>query len=298
MKPNALNWDHCQSFLAVFETRSLSAAAKKLGLSQPTLGRHINALEADIGASLFVRSRYGLSPTELAQNMLPHARSMASAASAIQRTTSRKGDVEGTVRLTASEIVGVEILPRILAAFAEKHPLIHIELALTNRTENLLRREADIAIRMKRPVQDALVARKIGDVPVCLYAHESYFENHDMPETMESFSNHMSIGPDSLTYRSAIVDVANFDKLHKIMTFKSDSDLAQLAMVRAGYGIGGIQKQLAARYRELVPVLHDQFSIAMEMWLVTHEDIINTPPIRLFFDHLSSHLEAYVHRRN
>jgi DNA-binding transcriptional LysR family regulator len=114
---------------------------------------------------------------------------------------------------------------------------------------------------------------------------------------MTEFADHNSIGPDSLANKIVFDGTVDFEKMHAAMTFKSNSDLAQLAMVRAGYGIGGIQMQLAARNPLLVPVLHEEFSIKMEMWLVTHEDIINNRPIRMFFDHLARHLDAYVHQR-
>ncbi len=294
----AVNWEHYQSFLTVIETHSLSAAARKLGLSQPTLGRHIDALEKSVGATLFVRSRYGLSPTETAQNMVVHARSMASAAASLERAASAGGDTEGTVRLTASEIIGVEVLPRIITAFIRNHPHIRIELALTNRTENLLKREADIAIRMIRPVQEALTARKIGDVPLKLYAHEDYVDVHGKPKLLEEAVEHIIIGPESNIFFDAYSGSVNLEWLISQINIKSDSDLAQLALIRNGSGIGGIQMQLAKRDKSLVPVLDGQFEIPMEMWLAAHEDVINERPIRLLFDHLSKHLGAYVRQKS
>ncbi len=297
MKHASINWDHYRSFLAVIDCNSLSGAAKILGLTQPTVGRHIDALEIAVGVPLFVRSRYGLSPTEPAMNMVPHTKAMASAARAIERVTSQDAETRGTIRLTVSEIIGVEVLPDILWSFAQDHPHIRIELVLTNRTENLLRREADIAVRMKRPTQEALVARKIGDIPIRLYAHESYINTFGVPKTAAEIGRHRAIGPDSLSNEMDITGNLDLGKLHSGMVLKSDSDLAQLALIRAGCGIGGIQVQLAARNPQLIPVLHNQFSIDMEMWLVTHEDMIGSRPVRLFFDHLARHLSAYVRQQ-
>lgn len=272
----------------------MSAAAKKLGLSQPTLGRHVDALEKEIGTSLFVRSRYGLSPTETARSMVPHAKAMAIAAGALKRSSAAGGEAEGTVRLTASEIVGVEILPDIIAGFVKIYPHIHIELALTNRTENLLKREADIAIRMRRPQQEALIARKIGDVPLKLYAHTSYVASHGMPDSFNDIDGHVIIGPESIAFYVDFSAPVELEELIATMNLKSDSDLAQLAMIRAGCGIGGIQMQLAARDKMLLPVLHDSVSIGMEMWLVAHEDMLKEHPVRLFYDYLAIHLSGYV----
>ena len=247
------NWDNFQTFLAVIDRQSLSGAARQLGLSQPTIGRHMDMLEQSVGEKLFVRSRYGLSPTDAALNMVVHARSMAAAAAAIKRAAITKDDISGTVRLTASEIIGVEVLPPILASFSQKHPNIQIELVLTNRTENLLKREADIAIRMLRPVQEALVARKMGDVSLGLYAHQTYIDRHKMPNNLDDISDHVSIGPESRHYFDTYAGDLDVDQLRSALTFKSDSDLAQLALIRAGCGIGGIQRQLAARDPQLIP---------------------------------------------
>ena len=290
----SINWEHYQSFLTVLEENSLSAAARKLGLSQPTLGRHVDALEKEIGTSLFVRSRYGLSPTETARGMVPHAKAMAIAASALKRAGAAGGEAEGNVRLTASEIVGVEVLPDIIAGFVKTYPHIHVELALTNRSENLLKREADIAIRMRRPQQEALIARKIGDVPLKLYAHASYVDLRGMPDSFDDIYGHVIIGPESVAFYVDFSAPIELEQLIATMNIKSDSDLAQLAMVRAGCGIGGIQMQLAARDKMLLPVLHDSVSIGMEMWLAAHEDMLKERPVRLLYDYLAKHLSAYV----
>ena len=147
-----LGWELWRSFLAVTETGSLSAAARSLRLTQPTLGRHVDALEATLGAPLFTRSQHGLQPTSLALSLVPHAEAMASAADNLLRTASGEAEGErGTVRLAASEIVGIEVLPAMLGRFREAHPGIALELALSNRNEDLLRRDADIAVWMVRP---------------------------------------------------------------------------------------------------------------------------------------------------
>ncbi len=289
------SWDHYRSFLAVIRAASLSGAARALGTTQPTVGRHIDALEAATGLPLFVRSRHGLTPTEGALHLVPHAETMAAAAAAMARAaTGEAEEARGTVRLTVSDIIGVEILPAIIRQFRRDHPAITIELALTNRTEDLLRREADLAIRMMRPTQEALVARKIGDVPILLYAHKSYVKKQGVPETFDQTPNHTLIGPDTDAGILNAVETAGLKNARAAITLKSDSDLAQLAMVRAGCGIGGMQKQLAVRDRDMVPVLHEVFQISLEMWLVMHEDLRSSRRVRLLYDHLALHLARYV----
>src|ERR1700753_1779034 len=140
---------------------SLSAAARRLPLPKPPRGGHIDQLEEDLGLPLFTRSQAGLIPTQAARELLPHAQAMASAADALGRASSgADAEERGTVRLTASVVVGGEGLPTILTSFREAHPHIAVELVLSDATQDLLRRDADIAVRMVRPTQEALVARK------------------------------------------------------------------------------------------------------------------------------------------
>jgi DNA-binding transcriptional LysR family regulator len=193
-------WDLYRSFLAVLRLGSLSAAARTLGLTQPTLGRHIAELEAALGQPLFVRSQMGLSPTEAAQSLAPSAEAMEAAAAAFLRTASGGLDeAKGIVRLTASEFVGVEVLPPILTAFREAHPAIAIELAISDTNQDLSRRDADIAVRMARPTQAALVARRLGDVGIGLYAHRRYVARHGLPKTPGELPAHTIIGFDADT---------------------------------------------------------------------------------------------------
>jgi len=154
MKSAQPGWELYRSFLAVIRQGSLSGAARELSLTQPTVGRHIDMLEVSLGVSLFTRSQAGLIASEGASRLVPYAQAMASAADALQRAAS--GELEndrGTVRITASEMIGSEVLPPALVAFREAHPRIIVELMLSNRSEDLLRREADIAVRMCDPAK-------------------------------------------------------------------------------------------------------------------------------------------------
>jgi DNA-binding transcriptional LysR family regulator len=289
-------WDLYRSFLAVLRLGSLSAAARELDLTQPTLGRHIQELEASLGQALFSRSQAGLMPTRAALQLQPHAEAMASAASALLRAASGALDEpEGSIRLTTSEIMGVEVLPPILAAFREAHPKIVIELSLSNTNQDLLRRDADIAVRMARPTQSALLAKRLGAVPVGLFAHRRYLARHPAPETLEELArDHAIIGFDADATAIRSFRQSGLPITRDLFAFRSDSDHAQLAAMRAGFGIAGCQKRIAARDPHLVPVLPDAFRFALEMWLVMHEDLRASRRVRLLYDHLAEALSVYA----
>jgi len=289
-------WDLYRSFLSVLRLGSLSAAARDLDLTQPTLGRHIQELETSLGQTLFTRSQAGLLPTRAALQLQPHAEAMASAASALLRAASGALDEpEGSVRLTTSEIMGVEVLPPMLAAFRDAHPRIVIELSLSNLNQDLLRRDADIAVRMARPTQSALLAKRLGTVPVGLYAHRRYLARHGAPTSLEDLANrHAIIGFDADAASIRTFRQTGLSITRDLFAFRSDSDHAQLAALRSGFGIGGCQKRIAARDPDLVAVLPGAFRYALEMWLVCHEDLRASRRVRLLFDHLAEALSAYA----
>lgn len=290
-----IGWEYWRTFLAVAKTGSLSAAARRLSLTQPTVGRHIDSLEAAVGAPLFTRSQTGLVPTATALALVPHAEAMAASAEALKRTASGEAEAErGIVRLAASEIMGVEVLPSLLAPFHTLHPAIVMEVAVSNQQENLLRRDADLAVRMARPTQEALVARRIGDVPIGLYAHRSYAERRRLPAHPAEIFDHELIGVDRDAARLGGLTVAGRALTPDLFAYRSDSDLAQLAALRAGFGIGVCQVAIARRSPDLVPVLPGDVAFGLEMWLVMHEDLRTSRRIRLLFDHLSGALSEYV----
>jgi len=288
------DWDLFRTFLAVLDGGSLSGAARRLGLTQPTVGRQIEALEQQLGSPLFTRSVGGLQPTETALALRPHAEAMAAAAEALVRTASGEADaVRGAVRITASEIVGVEVLPPILTGFHEAHPDVTIELNLSNRQEDLLRREADIAVRMARPTQGALLARRIGLADVQLYAHRRYLETHGYPTSLDD-SRHSAIGFDRDLANQRMLEERQLPLTREDFAFRSDGDLAQLAALRAGFGIGACQVGIAARDPDLVPVLQDAFRFDMEVWVAMHEDLKASRRMRAMFDWLVEGLSEYV----
>jgi len=288
-------WDHYRSFLAVVQQGSLSAAARELGLTQPTLGRHVDELETSLNTPLFARSPHGLVPTQTALELVPHAETMASAAEALLRAASGEGtEPKGVVRITASEVVGAEVLPPMLTMFREKHSEIVIELALSNRNQDLLRRDADIAVRMARPTQGALVAKRIGKIDIGLYAHKHYLKRHGMPQSVEELARHTMIGFDRDTASLRSLGGGGLPITRDLFAFRSDNEHAQIAALRAGFGISALQVGIAANERELQPVLPGAVKFTLEMWLCMHEDLRMNRRVRLLFDFLADALDTYA----
>lgn len=292
-----ISWELYRSYLSVLQEGSLSGAARAMGIAQPTVGRHVATLEKSLRLTLFTRSQLGLIPTEAALALKPYAETMSNAVAALKRAAESQGTgVKGTVRVTASEVVGVEILPPILAQLQSKYPQLKIELVLTNRIQDLLQREADIAVRMTQPTQDSLIAQRVGVVKLGFYAHKQYLEERGVPRTPMDLTKHALIGFDEETpfLRAArkAMPVWNRDAF----SLRSDSDIAQLALLRSGAGIGVCQVALANRDPQLLRVLA-QHSLGLETWLVMHEDLRNSPRCKVTFDALLRGLQRYMSSR-
>lgn len=285
---NDIGWELYRTFLAVLTEGSLSAAARALGITQPTAGRHVTALEAALRQSLFTRSQTGLLPTEAALELRDYAEAMHSNAAALQRAAgSRQGrDVTGTVRVSASEIIAAEVLPAMLARLRKAHPRLTIELVATNRVQDLLQREADMAVRMTEPRQGQLIARRVGEVVIGLFAHVDYLKQYGMPATLADLDRHALIGFDTETpfLRTAGKRLPVWRR--DAFALRTDSDLAQLALVRAGCGIGACQTALARRDSRLVRILPEHVSLPLATWVTMHEGLRNSPRCRVVFDAL------------
>jgi DNA-binding transcriptional LysR family regulator len=292
-----ISWDLYRTFYAVLREGSLSGAARVLGLTQPSIARHIDALEQAVGATLFLRTPRGLSPTDSALELRPYAELLASTSAAFLRTAEgRAGEVLGSVRVSTSEAVGVEHMPRILTQLRQEHPGISIELVLSNAVDDLLQRKADIAVRMVPPEQQALVARHIGAFPIGLHAHRDYLARRGTPASMDELRHHDLIGYDVET--PAIRAIAqHYPTLSRAnFALRVDSDVAQLAAIRAGLGIGICQISIAAGIPDLVPVLSAEFQMKLETWVVMHEDLRNSARCRVVFDFLVQHLSMIASR--
>ncbi|WP_413725288.1 LysR family transcriptional regulator [Sodalis sp. RH16] len=292
---DAIGWELYRTFLAVLTEGSLSGAARALGITQPTAGRHITALEASFRQPLFIRSQTGLMPTEAALSLRRYAQDMRDTAAALARAaTSRGREVTGTVRVSASEVIGVEVLPPMLARLGQSHPQLRIELVPTNQVQDLLQREADIAVRMTPPKQESLIARRVGEVELGLYAHAGYLRRRGIPSAPADLMGHALIGFDTQTpfLRAAGKSLPEWTR--EGFTYRTDSDVAQLALIRAGCGIGWYQSALAGRSPELVRVLPAQCQFRLETWVTMHENLRNSPRCKAVFDALALCLQQHT----
>jgi DNA-binding transcriptional LysR family regulator len=281
------DWNFHRTFLAVAQEGSLSGAARRLGLTQPTVARHIEALEGALGSTLFLRSQRGLLPTDMALALLPHAETLAASAAALLRVASgAASEVRGTVRISASEVMGVERLPPILAALRQRHPALVIELTLSNKVDDLLRNVADIAVRMTAPTQELLLARRLAPIEIGLHARRDYLERRGMPATRQALAGHDMIGFDQETpaLRAYVKRYPEFERSG--FAFRADSDLAQLAAIRAGFGIGACQVGFVRDDPDIVRVLPDEVRIMLDMWIVMHEGRRASARYRAVFDAL------------
>lgn len=293
MSEPAPSWDLYLAFLAVMREGSLSAASRALNVAQPTVRRQIEALEEALGVVLFTRAPNGLVPTELARATLPYAESMAATAKALVRSVSGPaGEERGTVRVTTSEIVGAELMPEILVSLARAHPQVQIELALSNRNQDLLRRDADVAVRMVAPTQAALLAKRACAIPLGLFATAGYLRARPAPSRLEQLREHVLIGSDRDRGVIEALAAAGLHTTPRDFALRTDSDLAALAALRAGLGIGVCQVPLAERSPELRRVL-PSLGFELEAWVVMHEDLRHVRRVRAVFDHLVTQLAAY-----
>lgn len=288
-----LSWDDQRAFLAVIETGSLSAAARRLGLSHPTVRARVEALETALGAALFTRSVHGLVPTARAEAMAASARAMAHASEAMLRAASAEATaVAGLVRLGVSEFVGLEVLPPMLRRLRDLHPDLTVEVELSNASADLLDQQVDVAVRMHAPAQTALVAKKVPAIALGLYAHRDYLEVFGVPASRADIARHLFIGPDrnreDLALAGTIADSAEIRWIAR-----TDSHPAQLALAREGLGIAVVQQPAAARHPELVRVLLDVVLPSLPTWIVTHENLRPLSRVAALFDHLVSEFDAY-----
>ncbi len=291
---DSLDWESQRAFLAVLREGSLSAAARALNVAQPTVRRRLDALERSIGVALFTRSPSGLSPTDAARELGTHAQTMAAAADAFARAASADTDAaSGTVRISASDVVGAEVLPGVLAGLQDAQPGLVFELSLTNRTEDLLRHEADIAVRMVKPTQAAIVATRVGVVELGFFARAAFLRKHGTPASLDELARFPLIGPDRETADLRALRATGLDLRRSMFSCRTDSHLAQLGAIRAGLGIGVCQKGIARRDSDLVPVLEDMFSAGLETWVTMHEDLRRVKRVRSTFAYLVTALSAY-----
>lgn len=290
-----LDWTRVQTFLAVAEAGSLSGAARQLGLSQPTLGRQIRMLEDALGVTLFTRQPRGLALTEAGAELLPSARSMQDAARGFALTAAGRVEaVAGTVRITASDVVALKVLPEILAEIRRKEPDIEIEIAPSDRSANLLFREADIALRMYRPDQLDIVTRHLGDVTLGLYGARSYFDRRGRPTTLDDIRTHDLIGYDRDETLIRGMRALGLPVDRHWFGLRCDDHNVLWELVRAGCGLCFAQIPLADADPTVEQVLPELPLPTLPIWLTAHEAMRRTPRIRRVWDLLAEGLAGYL----
>ncbi|MDB5664492.1 LysR family transcriptional regulator [Cypionkella sp.] len=288
-----VDWTLTRSFLAVAETGSLSAAARQLGLSQPTLGRHIADLELALGLPLFTRQPRGLAPTAEAAALIPHARAMREAAAKLALAVAgRDARLHGPVRISASRIVSQYLLPPMLAELRRDEPGIEIELVPTDASDNLLFREADIALRMYRPTQPDLITAHLCDIPMAMYAAHSYLARRPDPITAETVLNHEFVGFDRSDLMLRMMAAQGFHARREDFPTRCDDQIVYWSLIRAGLGLGGMQTIIGDADSAVTRVAPFLQLAPLPIWLTAPEALRHTPRIRRVFDLLSTHFRA------
>lgn len=291
MHTGDFNWALIPSFLAALDCGSLMAAARALSTSQPTVGRHIGELETQLGVVLFERTGRGLVSTAHAHRLAEAARTMSGAADQLARQASgAQADTRGTVRISASQPVTCVLLPPVLVQMRQAFPDIQVELVSSNAVSNLLQREADIALRMVRPDQSSLVAKRVGQVGIGTYAHRDYLRRRGTPRVPEDLLNHDLVGNDRSTDILRGFAAMGQTLRREDFAIRTDDLNAYQAAVGAGLGVGFLARYVARQNPDLVPLLPMLAIPPLPVWLVVHREIRSNPRIRQVWDFLAGAL--------
>ncbi|VVN37062.1 HTH-type transcriptional regulator ArgP [Pseudomonas fluorescens] len=294
MTSSQLHWETQRAFLAVLRTGSLSGAARLLGIAQATARRRIEALEHEVGVSLFIRSPAGLTPTEMARELVSHVETMEMAADAFARAASAEACLPGgTVRLTSGKLLGIEVLPPMLKAIRNVHPDLEVELSISNRLEALALKESDVAVRIRRPTEASVVTRHLGDLQIGLYATPELLERHGHPCSPEELTRYSLIGPDRNLEEIEFLGRNGYICTPERASIRTDDHLAQFALLKAGLGIGVCSSQLA-QHHGLIRVLPQRVDFSVDVWIAMHQDMRRVRRIALVFDELGESLARYL----
>jgi DNA-binding transcriptional LysR family regulator len=295
--PHSFDWALVRSFLAVLDAGSLMAAARRLGAQQPTLSRHIAELEAQLGTPLFERTGRGVVPTAAAQAIADAARQMEAGADALARRLAGTRDAtSGSVRITTSQVAASYLLPPVLAALQQAEPGIQVELVGSNQISNLLRREADIAVRMVRPAQGSLVARKLADLPIVAAAHRGYLQRQGTPRKLQDLLQHRLIGYD----RDDTIE-RGFARLGVVLpreafALRTDDQVAYGRLVASGAGIGFVAQYNLVHWPDVVALLPMLQIPPLPCWLAVHREIRGSRVVKRVFDFLAEAIPAELQR--
>ncbi len=284
----SFDWSLVKSFLAVLDAGSLMGAARRLGAQQPTLSRQVALLEAQLGAPLFERTGRGVTPTALALALAEGARRMAEGADQVaQALAGRRGLAQGSVRITTSDVAACWLLPPLLAELQRAEPRIQVELVASNAITNLLRREADIAVRMLRPAQGSLVARKLGEIELVVAAHESYLARAGTPRTPAELLRHRLIGFDRDEGILRGFAAVGYEVTREAFALRTDDQVAYGRLVAEGAGIGFVARYCVAAWPGVKAILPALKVPPLPCWLAVHREIRGNPLVRRVYDFLA-----------
>lgn len=285
------DWSHINAFLATAETGSLSAAARKLGLTQPTLSRQVAALEDSLSVMLFERVGRSLELTEAGARLLEHARGMGDAADKIAlAATGQAQEIEGLVRITASDVMSAHVLPPALHRLREVAPKVEIDLVATNDIRDLMRREADIAIRHVRPEQPDLIARLVQNATAQFYGAKSYLDRRGRPTTIEELTQHDFISFGNVDNMIAFLKQLDLHLTHENFRIGSENGLVAWAMAKEGFGLSVMTDEVGEATPGMEVVMPELKPVEYPVWLVTHREVHTSRRIRVVYDLLAEFL--------
>lgn len=286
-----LDWNQLKAFLETAETGSLSAAARKLGLTQPTLSRQVAAIEQRMGVTLFERVGKAMALTPTGQDLLAHARAMGAAADALQLVASgRSKAVGGVVSVSATYAMAAYFLAPLVRQLREKEPNIAVEVIASDALSDLLRREADIAVRHVKPDQPDLIARFVREATAHFYASEDWVKVHGHPRRAEEAAHLPFVGADRSGHFLAFLRQQGLPLSEANFSCYADHSMAQWSLVRHGMGIGAMADEIARDTPGMVRVLDEVPPVRFPIWLVTHRELRTSRPIRVVFDALAKGL--------
>jgi DNA-binding transcriptional LysR family regulator len=291
MDMRTFDWSLIRSFLAIVDAGSLMGAARRLGAHQPTLSRHVAELEAQLGVPLFERTGRGVTPTAAALAIVDAARQMESGADGLARSlAAQRSATSGSVRITASEVLATWLLPPLLVQLRLAEPGIQVDLVASNQQSNLLRREADIAVRMVRPEQASLVRRKLGEVPIVAAAHARYLARAGTPRRPEELLQHQLLGADRDETILRGFAAMGYPVRREDFAVRTDNQVTYGQLLVAGAGIGFVAAYCLKRWPDVQPLLPMLRISPLPCWLAVHREIRASRVVRRVYDFLAETL--------
>ena len=291
----AFDWNQVRAFLAAAQEGSLSAAARALRLTQPTLSRQVTGLEQSLGVTLFQRGHRKLQLTDAGLELLEHVRAMAEAANRVSLAASGQSQaIEGHVCITATEMLATYYLPPILRKLRERAPGIVVEVVASDQVRDLIRREADIAIRHGQPTQPDLIARRIGSLRGRICAARRLLDEVGVPRSFDDLADQDFIGIDDM--EGLLQGLAEQGLLLQLKQFRvhTASGNCMIHLIREGLGFGVLPMDTVGIFDDLVAVLPDLFNPQIPVWLVTHQELHTSRRIRVVFDLLAEELQNFT----